>query len=82
MVYDMGKEGLLQRKRKETDRRKVGLYLTDDGKALYDQAHADLIADIRARFSGMNGDRLDGMMQGFEMLCHSMEEHLASEQGG
>ncbi len=80
MIHSMEKEGTVQRQSKQGDRRASALSLTDAGKALYEQANAELGADIQKRFDGIDSDVLANMLQNVQTLCDVISQHRKSQE--
>ncbi len=81
MIHSMEKEGIVQRQSKQGDRRTSALSLTDAGKALYEEANAELSADIQKRFDGIDSDVLANMLQNIRTLCDVLAQHQRNQEG-
>ena len=80
MVYGMEEKGLVQRKSKEGDRRLFVLSLTDAGKAIYEEANADLRADVQKRFASIDPDELDNLLQNAQKLSEAILHHRKNQE--
>lgn len=75
MVYAMEKEGLVQRKPSETDRRLFTLSLTDEGVALYKKVQADIDADIHKRFEVLDDSTKSSLLELNQRLKDALVQH-------
>jgi DNA-binding MarR family transcriptional regulator len=80
MVFGMEEKGLVQRKSKDGDRRLIVLSLTDAGKALYEEANADLEADIQNRFASFDPNELSNMLQNTQKLSEALSHHQNNQE--
>jgi DNA-binding MarR family transcriptional regulator len=80
MVYGMEEKGLVLRNSKEGDRRLIVLSLTEAGQTLYEEANADLRADIQKRFTIIDPDELAHMLQNAQELNEAMLQHRSDQE--
>jgi DNA-binding MarR family transcriptional regulator len=80
MVSGLEEKGLVLRKSKEGDRRLFVLSLTDTGKALYEEANADLRVDIQKRFTLIGPNELSNVLQNAQKLSESIFQHRDNQE--
>ena len=80
MVYQMEKEGLVQRTPSETDRRLFTLSLTDEGLALYKKVKEDMDLDIQKRFETLDESTKSSMLELNRHLRDALSYHRAWQE--
>lgn len=79
IVRSLEKEGLVSRRSDDNDRRMYYISLTDDGKALLEEANAAMQADLINRFENIDFDQLTSVHEMLEQLVKIFAEHLEQQ---
>ena len=76
IVRSMELDGLIERQQSETDRRLYSLYLTREGQRLLDEVWEVYVADIQARFAGLDADELPVLLREGQHIKDVVQSHL------